>query len=274
MTFNVVSLVNDFLKTSAKSFKLGLSTLYNFIFQLFLREVGIIEKLSIEVLESCGRIVPIWQNFILKLLKMLEKQLSQAILVKDAKFKEIVNDVIIAISKSIPKESRMCVFLVDGFSIIEHIVTMYYVIQNDYSASMLRIIAINPIGKTQYFIKSQEVETLRMFCKYVVDRLNQLNFNAEYHLRRDLDEFIHTEKELEINEVIHNLQYILKNIIEEIEHYVRRGYYVLITSDHGYDIVKSIQGLRLMHGLSTDKVVKYGEVLALSPFIFYTILHK
>ena len=161
------------------------------------------------------------------------------------------------------------VMIYDCMSLIEFIIVSAYLKRRGLDTAFLDVVFINPLGLTKYVtqqLSGTEYRTvLREFAHMLAEELGGRSYSKSAYI----DLRVHEYGSLGVEEFIDKLD--IERIASEVFEKALRGR-VLVTSDHGYDIVvnKESNYLYVIHGHRLTKNGFAGvSLLPLSRFSFF-----
>jgi len=161
----------------------------------------------------------------------------------------------------------------DCMSLIEQLVISAYLKASGARTVFLSTVFINPLGLTRFMTQQlvdPEHATLRGVARYVANRLGAKLYAKNSYI----DKMVHEIGALGIEEFINKVE--INRMASEILETVRAiNGWALIFSDHGYDVVASLQDshLYVVHGFRKSENSAHIPLLLLSRISFFMGIH-
>ena len=144
------------------------------------------------------------------------------------------------------------VFVIDCFSLIEFITYLTKLRLDGFESKLLDVYFTN-IGEVTRYLTSQAGESIRGFSEYLANLLNAKHYDKYSYF----DKLVH--KSILLNDFLLSIphQSIYSRILKTIQTYDS----ILITSDHGYDIVDSNGFIYVTHpSPSKGSILKFSNI--------------
>jgi len=177
-----------------------------------------------------------------------------------------VKHVIEAVRKSLGKVDYVLVY--DCMSAIEQLVISAYLKANGVKTLFLSELLVNPVGLTRFITGQFQGITLRGVARYIASQLEAQSYNKNSFI----DMRVHEKGSSGVEEFVESIA--IENIASDILNIARRGR-ALILSDHGYDIIASIEEgyLYVIHGFRYNVSSKHVPLLLLSRISLFMVTH-
>lgn len=114
----------------------------------------------------------------------------------------------------------------------------------------------NPVGITRFLTEQLTSDGLHATLRHYV-RLLRKELGARFGIKISTIDFLVHQHGVSVKDFLNSLD--MKTIFEEINRLARQGS-ILITADHGYDVVADEHGLYVTHGYSGDCPLNFSKV--------------
>ena len=160
------------------------------------------------------------------------------------------------------------VLIYDCMSLIEFLVISAYLQFKGVKSVFLSRMFLNPVGLTKFVTQqlheTYRYETLREVARIIAENLGGIGYSKSSYLDRKVHEYGH----LGIDEFVEVID--IEGIAEEVLKQAIRGK-LLVGTDHGYDIVRAVEGdyIYITHGFRPRDTYKSAPLLLLSRFALF-----
>jgi len=165
------------------------------------------------------------------------------------------------------------VLMYDCMSMIEFLTISAYLRLKGIKSAFLGSVFLNPIGLTRFMTHqlfgADYRASLLGVAQYIADNLGGIAYAKSSYI----DEKVHEVGYLGVDEFVDVMD--IEAIADEVLTSTSRGR-VLVGSDHGYDVVKSIDSkyIYVVHGFRPESSFKAIPLLPLSRFAFFIVAYR
>jgi len=148
------------------------------------------------------------------------------------------------------------VIMLDCASIPEMVTMAGKFAHSNRNVVVYNMIFANPIGTTKFLTEQLTYLGRESTLKYYAQLLKE-ELKAAFYIKKSSIDLVVHKQGVSLSDFLNSLN--MQEIFEQINHFVKRNS-VLITSDHGYDLVADEHGLYITHGYRKESPLNFSRI--------------
>jgi len=262
---NFTSVLEAIVKTASTIGNLPAEIFYRIIFCSFIKAglsiYGAQKEQEIEVENLIKTIATPYRGLVngklylnalrfMKAFNAFIKDSKQAVILKEANLQHIIQ----FLENKVGEVDT--IFILDCASIPEIITIASKFSASRHNIAIFEEVFINPIGITRFL--TEQLETFsRESCLIQYAKLLKERLKASFYTKSSTVDLVTHQKGFTINDFLKSIE--VQKLFDQINHFAKQNS-VLVTSDHGYDVVADEHGLYITHGYKKECPLNFSRI--------------